>query len=145
MVSRVRFPPSPSMIMLLTIQVLSAIGMLLSAYALRVEIRKKQNKDYKAMCDINDKVSCTKAFSSKYGRILLLPNSFYGIIFYLAVIALSIFNLANIIFYLAIISFIGTLYLIYVLYFKVKSFCLVCNGIYIINILLLIFSYFSFA
>lgn len=41
------------------------IGLLLSSYALFVEINKEQNKEYTAYCDVNEHISCTKAFSSR--------------------------------------------------------------------------------
>ena len=123
------------------IQILSVIGFVLSVYAFIVEKKKEKDSKYKALCDINDKISCTKVFSSKYGKMAILPNSFYGMIFYLVVFLLAFFGNINYIFYLSVISVIGSSYLAYVLYFKVKNFCLVCHGIYIVNILLLIFSW----
>ena len=123
------------------IQILSVIGFVLSVYAFIVEKKKEKNSKYKALCDINDKISCTKVFSSKYGKMAILPNSFYGMIFYLVIFLLAFFGNINYIFYLSVISVIGSSYLAYVLYFKVKNFCLVCHGIYIVNILILIFSW----
>lgn len=125
-----------------TIQIISIIGFLLSAYSLYVEIKSSKSKSYKAVCDINEKVSCTKVFSSQYGKILGLSNSFYGILLYILIFILNIYEYANLIFYLAILSVLGSVYLAYVMYFKIKSYCLVCNAIYAVNILLLVFSYF---
>ena len=121
------------------ILIISLIGFLLSCYALIVEIKLK-NKKYKAFCDFTEKMSCSKAFSSSYGRIALLPNSLYGIFFYLLILYLAYFNYLNYILYLSILSFIGSILLAYVSYFKLKNFCLVCTSIYIVNILLLIVS-----
>jgi len=130
---------------LTNILIIAIIGIILSIYALYVEYKKSKNKNYQAACDISDNSSCTKAFLSSYGKILGIPNSALGIIFYLIIIILSLFNTYNnIIFYLSVISFIGSLYLAYILYFKLKNFCLVCNAIYVVNILLLIFSYLRF-
>tara|TARA_Y100000310_G_scaffold344866_1_gene460114 strand:+ start:6995 stop:7390 length:396 start_codon:yes stop_codon:yes gene_type:complete len=123
------------------IQTLAVIGFILSAYALYLERQKAKNSEFKAVCDISDNMSCTKAFSSSYGKNLGLSNSIYGLIFYTIIYFLDIFSLNNFTFYLAIISVIGSIYLAYILYTKVKSYCLICNGIYLVNILLLIFSY----
>ena len=125
----------------LIIQLLSIIGLILSLYAFYVVEKMKKEKKYKATCDISDKVSCTKAFGSKYGKTFGLSNSIYGMVFYIIIFILAIFGLNNYIFYLSILSVIVSIYLAYILYFKVKSFCLVCNGIYLISILLLVFSY----
>eukprot|EP00795_Rhopilema_esculentum_P015457 gene15457-6707_t len=41
------------------------IGVILSLYALHVEIAKEKDADFKAMCDISEKMSCSKVFNSK--------------------------------------------------------------------------------
>ena len=127
--------------MALAIMILAIIGFLLSLYAFSIEKKSEKEKKYKPICDISDKISCTKAFSSKFGKTFGLSNSIYGIIFCIVIFLLALFGLINYIFYLSIPSVIYSIYLAYILYFKVKSFCLVCNGIYLVNILLLIFSY----
>ena len=126
---------------IIIIRTLALVGFLLSAYASYIERKRNQFHDYKAVCDINDKMSCTRAFTSEFGKMFGVSNSIWGMGFYLTVLVLNMFSLTNIIFYISIASVIGTIYLAYLLYFKVKSFCLICNAIYITNILLLIFSY----
>jgi len=138
--------------MQLTIIILAIIGILLSIYAYYIERKTRKNKHYHAVCDFNNTVSCTKAFSSKYGHTFGVSNSIGGIFFYfliLILVILSIYNIYNLssiiinsIFYLTIISMIGSTYLAYASYFKLKNFCMICNAIYIINILLVVFSYF---
>ena len=125
----------------ITIFILGLIGFLLSIYTFYIERKKEKNVNYKAKCDISDRVSCTKAFESKWGKTFGVSNSIYGIIFYTLVFILAFFNLDKLVFYLSLISFLISIYLIYILYLKVKSFCIVCNLIYVVNILLLIFSY----
>jgi uncharacterized membrane protein len=71
------------------------VGVLLSAYALLVEVKAEHDSKYEALCDISEHVSCTKVFMSEYGRgfgvigwmlgedsPLNVPNSVFGIIFY---------------------------------------------------------------
>ena len=41
------------------------VGIALSVYALHVELSKAHNKEYKALCDINEHMSCSKVFTSK--------------------------------------------------------------------------------
>lgn len=43
----------------------SVVGLGLSVYALIVESKIETDANYEAMCDINDHISCTKAFSSE--------------------------------------------------------------------------------
>ena len=123
------------------IYIVSILGLLLSVYAFFVEKKIEKSKSYKPLCDISKKISCTKAFASKYGRLAGVSNSFAGIFFYLIVVFLAFIGQLNYIFYLAIISVIGSVYLAYIQITKIKSFCLVCSGIYIVNLLLLFFSY----
>ena len=122
------------------LEILSLIGAFLSFYAYRVE-RSSKKEHKKPICDINDKISCTKAFTSKWGKTFGVQNSLCGIIFYILILILSAYDLTKIIFYLSIISVLISIYLTYILYFKVRSLCLVCILIYAINILLVIFSY----
>src|SRR3989344_6611041 len=122
------------------IAIVSAVGFFLSLYALTVELKLEKNKNYKAVCDINDKISCTKTFSSGYGKLLFgIPNPVIGLMFYSLVFVLALLNYANIIFYLSVLSLIGSIGLWYVLQFKVKTICLVCYSIYLVNILLFVF------
>ncbi len=128
--------------MIISIYVTAVIGLVLSIYSVYVEKKYENNKSYKAVCDVNDKFSCTKAFSSRYGRLAGISNSAVGIIFYIIILALNFYNI-NYVFYLSILSFLGVIYLAYLQYIKMKNFCIVCTGIYIVNLLLLIFSYFE--
>jgi len=123
------------------IQVLAIVGLLLSIYSVYVKKKISKIKNYKALCDISKNVSCTKAFSSKYGSLVSLPNSVYGIFFYLIIIFLANYGLFSFIFYLSLIATIGSIYLAYVSYFKLKNYCVVCGGVYVINFLIFIFSY----
>ncbi len=122
------------------IKVLSIIGFLLSCYALYVKCRISNSKDYKPICDISEHISCTRAFTSKYGKVARVPNPVYGIFFYSIVFIWALLGLKGYIFYLLILSSVGTIFLAYISYFKQKNFCLVCTSIYLINILLLILS-----
>jgi len=127
--------------MTVAIVTLSVIGFLLSLYSFYVEKKLEKSSNYKAICDISDRFSCTKAFKSGFGKTLGMNNSVFGLIFYVIVFVLALIGSINYVFYLSIISVIISLYLAYVLYFKVRSFCVVCNAIYIVNILLLLFSW----
>ena len=124
-----------------SIIILSVIGFLLSCYAYHIGKKAEQETSYKSICDIQDNMSCSKAFSSGFGKIAGFSNSIVGILFYLTIFVLVLFQNTSIIFYLSIVAVLVSLYLAYLLYFKLKNFCLICNGIYVVNILLLIFSY----
>jgi vitamin-K-epoxide reductase (warfarin-sensitive) len=122
------------------IAVLSGIGIVLSAYALYVKHQLGKNKNYKAVCDINEKVSCTKPMGSEYGSLFLIPNSAFGIVFYGVMVLLGYFDELQAVFWLAVLAVVGSVYLAYVSFFKLKVVCPVCTAIYVVNILLLVFS-----
>ena len=124
---------------LLIIQILIIIGLFLSVYAFYVGIHKKNH--YKPACDINDKISCSKAFESKYGKTFGISNSIHGIIFFALIFVLSIYEKIDYIFYFSLISVLFSVYLIYLLQFKLKIFCFVCYGTHLVNFLILVFSY----
>lgn len=44
---------------------LCVFGMVLSVYALHVELSRERNPDYRAMCDLGESVSCSKVFTSR--------------------------------------------------------------------------------
>lgn len=125
---------------ILAIQIVAVVGLLASIYAVYVDNKANKEKEYKAVCDINDHISCTKAFSSQYAKTFGISNSILGILFYAVILGLSFLQIPNIVLYLSIAAVLGSLYLGYISYFKLKNFCLVCGTIYVVNILLLIFS-----
>lgn len=120
---------------------LAIIGILLSFYTLYVECKLGQNKNYKAVCDINNRMSCTKTFSSKYGKTFGISNAYPGLSFYGLIVLMILYRQTDFLLLITGLGVLFSLYLAYILYFKVKHFCLVCHGIYLVNILLLVFSY----
>lgn len=55
---------------------LGIFGLVLSVYALHVELSRERNPDYRALCDLGESVSCSKVFTSRYAlspaRVLLV-------------------------------------------------------------------------
>jgi len=130
--------------MINALYIVAGIGILLSAYSLYIEYKISKNSHYKAACDLSNKMSCSRTFHSNYGRMFGISNGWWGLLFYLAVIGLTFFGKMDLVFYLTIIGVLMSARLAYILYYKLKNFCLVCNGIYLVNILLLIFSWLNF-
>jgi len=136
---------------------LCVIGITLSAYALHVKFSKMHNKDYKALCDISEHMSCSKVFTSKYGTgfglvepvmgkdsPLNVPNSIFGIIFYSLIVLLGLSKskvAAWINFMFAVSSCAGSVYLGYILFFILHDTCLVCISTYVVNACLLIINF----
>ncbi|KAM7343994.1 vitamin-K epoxide reductase [Cochliomyia hominivorax] len=129
------------------------IGLILSLYATYVEIKLLVNKDYKALCDLAPKLSCTAVFSSHYGKSFGFlnmffdeksskwnpPNGIFGIIYYTILLITTFLDKPNLIKYqilLCILSNLMSIYLAYLLYI-LENICLVCISIYVVNFLCL--------
>jgi len=123
--------------MTLPIIILGLVGLILSAYGYIIEKKAEKDSNYKAVCDINDTMSCTQTFTSQYGKTFGISNTLSGIFFYALITVLGFFS--NIfVFLLAILAILFSIYLGYLQYFKLKKFCVICTSIYIVNILILI-------
>ena len=127
--------------MLIFPALLALICFLLSMYLFMVEKKVKQNSTYKSFCDISDKISCTKVAKSSYSTFFLMPNSLWGMLFYTMLFFASISSSKLYIFALSIAGAIASIILAFILYGIIKTVCLVCTSTYIINILLVIYSY----
>ncbi|XP_053495774.1 vitamin K epoxide reductase complex subunit 1 [Ictalurus furcatus] len=133
--------------------VLCALGLILSVYALHVELSRENDPNYRAMCDLAESVSCSKVFTSRWGRgfglvqlfiekdnILNQPNSVLGIIFYTLQLGLGQMvstTAANFLVMASWVSIAGSIYLAAILVLVLGDFCMVCVSTYIINFALL--------
>lgn len=125
--------------MILSILIVCLIGLGLSLYGFFIEQKLQEDPHYKAVCDISDRMSCTKPFKSPYGALLKFSNSTLGIMFYSIMIACNALGLKTVLYYGAISACVASGVFAYILYAKVKSFCLICTSIYIVNGVLLYF------
>ncbi|XP_006009084.1 vitamin K epoxide reductase complex subunit 1-like protein 1 [Latimeria chalumnae] len=137
--------------------VVCIVGIVLSVYAYHVETSKERDASYKAMCDISASISCSKVFTSRWGRgfglmanffgsdsIINQPNSVFGVTFYLLQIALGLAEsglAAVTLIATSMVSIAGSLYLAYVLFFILNDFCIICITTYLLNFTLLFLNY----
>ncbi|XP_041378602.1 vitamin K epoxide reductase complex subunit 1-like protein 1 [Gigantopelta aegis] len=138
--------------------VFNILGIVVSSYALYVETQKEKNPKYRAMCDFNEHMSCSKALCSEYGKgfgvvgVLLGPKHFLnqrnctmGILFYLLQIGLAFLpdqGLASLLlYYSSVLAGIGSAYLAYILLFVLRDLCIVCVFTYVINASLIYLNY----
>ncbi|MCF7812484.1 vitamin K epoxide reductase family protein [Candidatus Gracilibacteria bacterium] len=110
---------------------LASVGFLFSLYALWVHIRSSE-KGYQAWCDFGKNASCSRVFGSQYGKLFGIPNPVYGLVWYGSIP----FWGEQIFLVLSGISVLASLILAYLLYGKLRDFCIVCTSVYLINILL---------
>lgn len=121
------------------------VGFLVSLYGYSVERRLKRDANFKPACDISDSVSCSRAFSSKYSKLFGISNTLAGLAFYALIMVLAWFEMDLLILLASIASGLMSLVFAYLLYFKVKSVCVICSVVYILNVLLLLISWDMFA
>ncbi|CAM4679250.1 vitamin K epoxide reductase complex subunit 1-like protein 1 [Lepidochelys kempii] len=136
---------------------LCALGLALSVYALHVESSRERDPGYRAMCDLSPSVSCSKVFTSRWGRgfglvedllgkhsVFNQPNSLFGIVFYIlqTLLGFTPSTLAAVtLLGASLVSIAGSLYLAYILFFVLHDFCLVCVTTYLLNGALLLLNY----
>ncbi len=123
---------------MLIIIVLAAIGFCISLYTYIVEKKIKSVPGYKPVCDISDKISCSKPMKSAYSNIFFFSNAIIGMIFYFFIAMLVLLHADKLLLIASISSCIVSLFLAYLLYFRVKSLCLLCTSLYIINFIITI-------
>lgn len=126
--------------MIISLFILSFVGFCISMYGFFIEQQIKQNVTYKPACDISDRISCSKPLLSKYGKLFFVSNSVLGILFYMSMMILAAYGLKILLFYGALLSVLVSIFLAYILFFKIRTLCLLCVSIYVINILLLLYS-----
>uniref|UniRef100_A0A671L2E9 vitamin-K-epoxide reductase (warfarin-sensitive) n=1 Tax=Sinocyclocheilus anshuiensis TaxID=1608454 RepID=A0A671L2E9_9TELE len=118
-------------------------GILISLYAFHVEREKTRDANYRAVCDLSSSISCSKVFTSRWGRGFGLlgtifgndsavnqPNSVYGILFYIFQLLLGKNMLFLVLFFSAL-----------TLYFVLKDFCFICVTTYALNFILFVLNY----
>lgn len=112
------------------------IGLAGSVYAYLLEKALAGNSFYKPVCEISDQFSCLKPIKSSYGRLFGFSNGLVGIAFY-TVLGLSLFiGCVKCFTLFATAGVIVSVWLAYILYVKIKTVCLVCTLLYVVNLLL---------
>lgn len=127
--------------MMMTVIIISVIGLVISIYGITVERKIQQDALYKPACDISDRVSCSKAFLSPYGKMLGISNIWASALYYVCIIAVAAMNYATIAMLISGAGILVTCYFAYILYFKIQSLCPICTSLYAINVALVIACY----
>ncbi len=117
---------------------LAIVGFAISLYTYFIEQKIKIDTQYKPVCDLSDRISCSRPIKSEYSNIFFFSNAIAGMLFYALMFLLAWLGRINLLLISAIGSCIFSCILAYLLYFKVKAFCLLCTSLYIINFTILI-------
>jgi len=126
--------------MMAGILIFGILGFIISLYGFIVQQKLKLSDTYVPLCDFSDKISCSAAFTSKYGELIGIPNTHLGLLFFVSVVLFELLGLSLVVFVITGMGFLISLYLAYLLYIKVRSVCVVCTAIYLINLLLFVLS-----
>ena len=126
--------------MIFVIFILGLVGFCISLYTFCLEKKVKQDANYKPVCDLSDRISCSKPMKSSYANLFFFSNAFVGIVFYVLILLLAYFDALMLLRVVVIGGCLVSCVLAYLLYFKIKSLCLLCTSLYAINFLLLYFS-----
>ncbi len=122
---------------------LGLLGLALTCYAIQVESKAEAN----AWCDISDRMSCSRVLKSEYAKMvgmmlklspsnpLNVPNTYYGVGYYLLVVLWAAFEPfpQQLMLAASFMSILASLGLAYILYFKLNDFCVVCAATYVVN------------
>ncbi len=118
----------------------AALGFGLSLYAFSIERTLQKNPNYRPACNISDRISCTAPIVSPYGKLFGFSNVLLGLVFYpfLALLAVTAPPIILLIATSGLLFF--TVFLAYILFFKVKAICPICIALYMVNISLFLLS-----
>lgn len=127
----------------------AALGLAASSTSSYVHYKLLTQPSYTSFCDVNETVSCTQAYLSRYGSFLGVPVALAGVTFFVLVLALALVarggthaaeSAPGYIFVLSTIGLAFVLYLGWASYVVLKAFCLLCALTYIAVIALFVIS-----
>jgi uncharacterized membrane protein/protein-disulfide isomerase len=116
------------------------LGLGASAESTRVHYRILNDPAYASFCDVNATVSCTEAYTSRFGSVAGVPVAIFGLLFFAFVLGLIAWslkspvtrdNLSGYVFASSTIGLAAVLYLGYASYFILNVVCLLCLASYV--------------
>jgi protein-disulfide isomerase len=129
------------------------LGLGFSIELTRIYYRSMKDVEFDALCRFSDRLDCISVALSPYSLIIGIPNSVFGIAFYIAAVLLvalqlkatrPVFkNARNYLFLLSLVGFIYSLYLGAISSFVLRNFCLYCTVLYVLNFILFLLAFFA--
>jgi protein-disulfide isomerase/uncharacterized membrane protein len=116
------------------------LGLAASFESTRVHYRMLNDPLYASYCDVSAAVSCTEAYTSRFGAFAGVPVALFGLLFFVFVLGLIVMaarstatreNLPGYVFALSTLGLAAVLYLGYASYFILGVFCLLCATTYV--------------
>lgn len=130
---------------------IALFGLAITLYTIYVEKMHRTNSKYIAICDVNNRFSCTRVLKSDYAKmvgkvfnlskesIFNVPNTYYGVIFYLAVATCTVYPFTLIpyrellLLGASVLSLCVSAILGYIMHYKLGFYCIVCIITYFVN------------
>ena len=119
---------------------LALLGLGASLESTRVHYRMLNDPTYASFCDVSDTISCTQAYSSRFGSVAGVPVAVFGVVFFAFLLVLiglcsrsatAVRNLPGYVFAASTIGLAVVLYLGYASFFILNAVCLLCLTTYI--------------
>jgi uncharacterized membrane protein/protein-disulfide isomerase len=116
------------------------LGLVASASSTWVHYQLLRNPTYSSFCDVSATVSCTEAYTSRFGSVGGVPIALVGVLFFALVLGLIAIcsqsksaspNLPGYVFALSTAGLAVVLYLAYASFVVLKAVCVLCVGTYI--------------
>ena len=118
----------------------AVLGLAASSASTWVHHRILNDPTYASFCDVNATVSCTEAYSSRFGSVAGIPVALFGVWFFAFVLCVLMLgsqsttaapNLPGYVFALSTVGLAAVLYLAYASFVILKAVCVLCVGTYV--------------
>src|SRR6186997_165328 len=115
--------------------IFATLGLVASASSTWVHYQLLHNPAYSSFCDVNATVSCTEAYTSRFGSFNGVPVALFGVLFFALVLGLIAVcsrsesaspNLPGYVFALSTAGLAVVLYLAYASFVVLHAVCLLC-------------------
>ena len=123
------------------VTLLALIGLVAAVSSTYIHLQLVADPTYSSFCDVNQTVSCTQLYQSRYGSVLGIPVALGGV-FWFGVVLLLVFadlrgpvgSRENIASYFLVWTTVGlsvAMYMAYASIFVLGAFCILCGVVYI--------------
>ncbi len=123
------------------IVVLALVGLAAAASSSYMHFQLMSNPGYTSFCDINETVSCTQLYQSRFGSVAGVPVALGGVFWFGVVLLLSVADVRgstasreHVAAYFVVWSTVGlsvAMYMAYASVYVLQTFCLLCGIVYV--------------
>jgi protein-disulfide isomerase len=127
----------------------AAIGLLIAGNIAWLHHQLAANPGSTSWCNINTDMSCDVVLTSEYAVLFGVPVGYWAILTYLVVIAAAVVvlrtpsaarrrQMASALLAIAVWCVVYSLYLAYISFIELNTICVLCSGLYVVNLGLLV-------